>query len=117
MDQMQSPILPWISKRFVASIDDRAVVLHPLKEIVLDVIRPLADLERDRRFGTRQFEIERKRICLPYSSGASENLPRREKTEQRAEHRRRELRFAPHEVVLMAAECRAGLVIDVVLDE
>jgi hypothetical protein len=49
MNQVQPAVPPRIAERLVARVDDRAVVLHPLIKIVLDVIRPLADLKIDRR--------------------------------------------------------------------
>ena len=47
-EQMQPPIFAVVRERLVARIDDRAVELHPLIDVVDDVIGPLAELEIDR---------------------------------------------------------------------
>ena len=114
---MQPAIFPIIRERLVARVDDRAVELHPLVDVVHDVIGALADLEIDVRLRLRELEVERQRVRLPHPAGAGENLARGEEGEQRAEHRRSELRLALHQVILVAAEGRAGVMIDVVLDE
>ena len=116
-EQMQPPVFAVIGERFVARVDDRAVELHPLVDVVDDVIGALAELEIDRPVRLRRLEIERERIGLADAAGAGEDLPRGEKAKQRAEHVRRELRLPLHQVILMAAERRAGVVIDVVFDE
>ena len=93
---MEPAIFAIIGQGFVARVDDCAIKLHPLVDVVDDVVGALAELERDRRLRLRRFEIERERVGLPHSAGAGENLARREKCEQRAEHRRGELRLAFH---------------------
>src|SRR4051794_37624893 len=104
---MQSAILPVVRERLVARVDDRAVELHPLIDVVHDVIGALADLEIDARIALRDLEIEGERVRLPHPARAGEKLPRGEKGEQRPEDRRRELRLAFHEVVLVTTEGRA----------
>ena len=47
MDQVQPSIKTRVGQRFIAGVNDGAIVLHPFKEIILDVIRALADLERN----------------------------------------------------------------------
>ena len=116
-EQMEPAIFAIIGQRLVARVDDGAIELHPLINVVDDVIGALAQLKRDRRFRLRRLEIERQRIGLPYSAGAGENLSRREKREQRAEHRRRELRLAFHQIIFVATKRRAGVMIDVVLNK
>ena len=44
-EQMQAAILAIVGQRLVARVDDRAVELHPLVDVVDDVIGALADLE------------------------------------------------------------------------
>ena len=116
-EQMKPAIFPVIGQRFVARVDDRAIELHPLVDVVHDVIGALAELEIDRRFRCGGFEIKRERIGLADAARAGKNLARGEKREQRAESRGRELHLALHQVILVAAEGRAGVMIDVVLDE
>ena len=65
-EQMQPAILAVIRQRLVARVDDRAVELHPLIDVVHDVIGTLADLEIDARFLLRKLEIERERVRLPH---------------------------------------------------
>src|SRR5205823_2767984 len=55
MDQMQAPILPGVGQRFIACVDDGAIVLHPFEEIVLDIIRPLRDLKQCRLLALNHF--------------------------------------------------------------
>src|ERR1700730_1300226 len=87
-EQMEPAIFSIIGQRLIARVDDGAVELHPLVNVVDDVVGALAELKRDRRLRLRWFEIERERVCLPYPASAGENLARGEKGEQRAEHRR-----------------------------
>ena len=49
MSKMQPPIFAIIGQRLVARIDDGAIELHPLVDVVHDVIGALADLEIDLR--------------------------------------------------------------------
>src|ERR1700737_1767812 len=114
---MEPAELSIIRQRLVARVDDRAIKLHPLIDVVHDVIGALAQLKLDTRFGTRRLKVERERISLTDTAGAGENLPRREESQQSAEHRRRELGLAAHEIVFMAAKRRAGVVIDIFFDE
>src|SRR5215218_10260638 len=114
---MQAPVFAVVGQRLVARIDDGAVKLHPLVNVVHDVIRALTDLERDRALRGRRLEIERERIRLPDAARAREDLARGEKREQRPEDGRTELRLPFHEIILMATEGRAGVMVDIVLDE
>ena len=114
---MEPPIFSVIGQRLVARVDDGAVELHPLIDVVHDMIGALAELEIDLRLRLRQFEIKREWIGLADPARAGKNLPRGKKSEQRAENRWRELRLAFHQIILMTTKRRAGVVIDVVLDE
>ena len=116
-EQVQPAIFPIICERLIARVDDRTIELHPLIDVVHDVIGALADLKIDARFALRNFEIKRERVRLPHSARAGENLPRGEEREQRPKDGRRELRLALHEVVLVTTKRRAGVMIDVILDE
>src|SRR5206468_4128155 len=98
-------------------IDDGAIELHPLVDVVDDVIGALRELKIDRLSAIRLLEIEGQRTRLPDATRAGEDLPRREKGEQGPEDARIELQIAPHQIILVAAKRRAGEVIDVVLHE
>src|SRR5438477_3349629 len=114
---MEPPVSPIIRERLVARVDDGAIELHPLVNVVDDVIGALAELKIDVDLGLRELKIERKRVRLPDASGAGENLARGEKGEQRSQDRRSELRFAFHQIILVAAKGRARAVVDVVFDK
>ena len=45
VQQMEPAILSRVGQRFIPGVDDRPVELHPLKQVVVDVVRPLADLK------------------------------------------------------------------------
>src|ERR1700731_600025 len=114
---MEPPIFPVIRQRLVARIDDGAIELHPLVDVIDDVVRALAELEIDVDLGLRKLKIERERVRLSDAAGTGKNLARGEKGEQGAEDRRSELRFAFHQIILVTTEGRAGAVVDVVFDE
>ena len=81
------------------------------------MIGALAELKIHVHLGLRKLKVECERIRLPHPTRAGENLTGREKSQQCAEHRRGELGFPFHEIILVAAEGRAGFVIDIVFDE
>jgi len=114
---MEPPVFSIISERLIAGVDNGAIELHPLVDVVHNMIGALAELEIHGHFGLRELEIERERVRLSHPTRACENLARGEKSQQCAEHGRRELRFPLHEIILVATEGRAGFVIDVVFDE
>src|SRR6266545_5563666 len=114
---MQPPIFPVIGQRLVARIDDGAIELHPLINVVDDVISALAQLEIHLALRLRLLEIERQWIRLPDAPRSGENLARRQKSQQRSENRRRELRLASHQIILVATKRRPGVIVHVVLDE
>jgi len=114
---VQPPVPPVVRQRLVARIDDRPVELHPLVDVVHDVIRSLRDLEIDRLAAARHLEIERQRARLSHPPRPREKLPRREEREERPEDARIELQVPPHQVILVAAKRRARHVVHVVLDE
>ena len=71
---MQPPIFPVIGQRLVARIDYSAIELHPLINVVDDVISPLAQLKIDLALRLRRLEIERQRVRLSDASRAGKNL-------------------------------------------
>src|SRR5512133_3464342 len=114
---MQPPIFPVIGQRLVAGIDDGAIELHPLINVIDDVISTLAQLEIDLALWLWRLEIERQWVRLPDSPRSGKNLAGREKGQQRSKNRGGELRLASHQIILVATERRAGVMIHVVLDE
>ena len=62
---MQPPVFPVIGQRLVARVDDGAIELHPLINVVDDVIGALAQLEIDLALRLRRLEIERQWVRLP----------------------------------------------------
>src|SRR5439155_25748270 len=116
-EQMQAPILPVIGQRFIPRVDDGAIELHPLIDVVHDVIGALAQLKIDLRLLRRRLKIKRQRIGLANTAGAGEDLSRCQKGEQRSKNRRRELRLSFHQVILVATKSGAGVMINVVLDK
>src|SRR2546429_147129 len=102
--QMEPPVSPVIRERLVARVDDGAIELRPLINVVDDVVSALAELKIDVDLGLGKLKIECERVRLPDAAGAGENLARGEKGEQRAQDRRSELRFAFHQIILVAAK-------------
>src|SRR5713101_6752542 len=98
---MQSPIFPVIGQRLVAGVDDGTIELHPLINVVDDVIGALAQLKIHLALSLRWLEIERQRIRLSNASCAGEDLTGRQKSQQRSENGWRELRLAPHQIILV----------------
>ncbi len=114
---MQPPILPVIGQRFIPRVDDGAIELHPLIDVVYDMIGTLAELKIDLLLLWRRLKIESQRIGLANTAGAGEDLSCCQKSEQRSKNRRRELRLSFHQVILVATKSGAGVMIHVVLDK
>src|SRR5215471_8395738 len=114
---MQPSIFPVIGQRLVARVDDGAIELHPLINVVDDMIGALAQLKIHLALCLRRLEIERQRIRLSNTSRSSEDLAGRQKGEQRSKNRRRELRLTSHQIILVAAEGCTSVMVHVVLDE
>ena len=74
---MQPAIFSVISKGFVARVDDGAIKLYPLINVVHNVIGALTELKIDLGLRLRRLEIECEWIRLSDSAGASKDLPRR----------------------------------------
>src|SRR5437870_225640 len=114
---MQPPIFSIIRQWFVACINDSAVELHPLIDVVHDMIGALAKLEIDLCLLLRRLEIKRQRIGLTDSTGASKDLPGRQKSKQRPKNWRRELRLALHQIILVTTKRGARVVIEIIFDK
>ncbi len=74
---MQPPILSVIGQRLISRVDDGAIELHPLIDVVHDVVGALAELKIDLCLRLLRLEVERQRIRLADATCACENLPRR----------------------------------------
>ncbi len=61
---MQPAVFPVIGQRLVPRVDDRAVELDPLVDVVDDVIGALGNLEPDRTRPARAVKLERQRVGL-----------------------------------------------------
>ena len=114
---MQSTIFPIVGEGLIAGIDDCPIELHPLVDVIHDVISPLADLEIHVTRPIGQFEIRSERIRLSNPAGTSKNLTGRQERQKRRQYFWSELRFPVHQIIFVAAECRTGVVIDVVLEK
>src|SRR2546429_7689568 len=114
---MQAPIFPVIGQRLVAGVNDGAIELHPLINVVDDVIGSLAQLKIHLALWLRCLEIERQRIRLSNASRAGEDLAGRQKSQQGSKNRRSELGLASHEIILVATKRCTGVLVHVVLVE
>src|SRR5437588_12666670 len=114
---MQSPIFPVIGQRLVAGVDNGAIELHPLINVVDDVIGALAQLEIHLARWLGRLEIERERIRLSNASRAGEDLPGGKKSQQRSKNRRSELGSAPHQIILVPTNRTTVVMVHVVLDD
>src|SRR5947209_20611436 len=114
---MQPAIFSVISQWLVACIDDGAIKLHPLINVVHDMIGALTQLKIDLGLRSRRLEIEREWIRLTDAPRPGEDLTRRQESQERSQDRGRELRLPFHQIILVAAKRRAGVMIHVVLDE
>src|SRR5215471_3768299 len=112
---MKSPIFSIIRQRLVARVDDGAIELHPLINVVDDVISTLAELKIYLRFRLRRLEIKCQWIRLTNATRARKDLSGRQKRKQCSEDWRRELRFPFHQIILVATKRGPGVMIDVVL--
>src|SRR5947207_12193672 len=100
---MEPAIFPVIGERLIARVDDGAVELDPLVDVVDNVVGALAELEIDVGLRLRELEIERERVRLPHPSSSCENLAGREKSEERPQDRRREPRILLHQILYVTA--------------
>src|SRR5437762_7035471 len=114
---MKPPIFSVIGQRFIACVDNGAIKLHPLINIIHNVVSTLTKLKIDLRLRSWWLEIECEWIRLTDASGAGKDLPRRQKSKQRSENWWRELRLPFHQIILMATKRGPGVMIDIVLDK
>ena len=68
-EQMQAAILAVIGQRFVTGIDDRAVELHPLVDVVHDVVGTLRNLKVHRLIVAAVVKLEGEGIGLADAAG------------------------------------------------
>ena len=82
MDQVKPPEPAPIRQRFVANIQNRAIVLHPLETIIHDEVGALAELKRDGLLSSRELRTEQ--ICAAGAdpARAAEQNPNGQKREQ-----------------------------------
>src|SRR5438874_2667318 len=114
---MQPPIFSIIRQWFVARINDSAVELHPLIDVVHDMIGALTKLEIDLCLLLRRLEIKRQRIGLTNAARAGKDLAGRQKSKQCPKNWRRELRLALHQIILVTTKRGARVVIDIIFDK
>ena len=72
---MQPPIFSVIGQRLISRVDDGAIELHPLIDVVHDVVGALAELKIDLCLRLLRLEVERQRIRLADATCAREDLP------------------------------------------
>lgn len=106
-----------ISEGFVAGIDDGAVELHPLEEFVIDVIGALAELEKRMGAGAEVVAAVFGAEGRADSSGAGVESAQGEEGEDGEDIGLGEGCGTSEEVIFVAAEGGAGVVVDVVADE
>src|SRR5206468_6533733 len=101
-EQMKAPIFSVIGQWLIARINNGAIKLHPLIDVVHDVIGALTQLKIDLRLWLRRLEVECERIGLADTTGAGKDLSGRQESEQRTQDRRRKLGFPFHQIIFMA---------------
>src|SRR5204862_973075 len=116
-EQVKPPVFSVIGQRLVTCVDDGAIELHPLVDVVHDMIRTLAKLEIHPCFQSRRLEIKRQWIGLTDAAGAREDLSRRQESKKCPGNWWCELRLPLHQIILMTTKRGASVVIDVIFDE
>ena len=101
---MEAAIFPRVGQRFVAGIDDGAIELHPLEKIIVDVVRPLADLEMAVRAVPQQVAAQLGAGGRADPPGPGKKQAQRQKRQQGQNIAFGERRGTAHEVVLVAAK-------------
>ena len=117
MQEMEPAVTAGIGQRFVPRVDDGPVELHPFEEIVVDVVRPLADLEEIGFPRPGQIAPRLRRHGRAHPARPAEQHAHSEEGQQRQDVSLGQLGRTSDEVVLVAAERRARIVVDVVPDE
>src|SRR5258708_1039981 len=114
---METAILARVGEWFIASVNDGAVVLHPLEEIILDVIGALADLKKGGFLALHDFSAKSRRPNRADSPRAGKQNPKCQEGEERKHVLFVKRRFAVERVVFVTAKGRAGVMVHVVADE
>ena len=114
---MQAAVFPRIGEGFVARVDNGAVELHPLKQVVIDVIRALADLEMAVGAVPQQIPAQLRAGRRTDPARAGEEQTQRQKREQSEYVVLRQGGGTPDEIIFVAAERRAGVMVHVVANE
>jgi hypothetical protein len=117
MKKMEAPIFPRIGERFVPSINDRAIKLHPLKKIVVDIVRALADLKMAISSMTQKVAAKFRTRGGTDSACTHKQLTQSKKRQQRQNVCLSQRSGTPDEVIFVATKCRTGIVIDIITDE
>ena len=104
---MEAAVFPRVGQRFVAGVDDGAIELHPLEEIIVDVVRPLADLKMAVRTVAQQVAAQLSARSRTDPPGPGKEQAQGQKREQGENVAFGERRGTAHEVILVAAEGRA----------
>src|SRR5436190_15712200 len=106
--------MPRVGQRFVTGVDDRAIVLNPFEEIVLDVIGALADLERSGLLSRWRFAAETGGPDAADAARTAKQHAQREKREQGHHVALMQRRLAFERIVFMTPERRARVMVDVI---
>src|SRR5437899_1703716 len=113
---MEAAILARVGQWLITSVNNGAIVLHPLEEIILDVIRPLADLKQRRFLALHDFAAKARGPNRADAPRPGEQNPEGEESEQREDVFLVERCLAIERVVLVTAEGGAGVMVHVVAD-
>src|SRR5256886_2831543 len=114
---MESAVFPRVRQRFVARVDDGAVELLPFKQVVIDILRALADLEMAVGAVPQQTAAQLRARSRTDPARSGEEQTQRQKRQQCQHVVLRQWSGPAHEVVFMATEGRAGVMVHVVADE
>src|SRR5690349_23067869 len=114
---MQPAVLAGIGQRFIAGVDNGAIELHPFKQVVVDVIGALADLEMVVRARADQVAAQLRSRSRSNPAGTDIKLPERKKSQQRQYIGLGQRSGTAHQIIFMATESGARVVLDVVADE
>jgi hypothetical protein len=117
MEEVEAAEAFGIGEGFVAGIDDGAIELHPLEEFVIDVIGALAELEKGMGAGAEMVAAVFGTEGGADAAGAGEEGAEGEEGEDGEDIGLGEGSGTSEEVIFVAAEGGAGVVVDVVADE
>ena len=80
--QMEAAVFARVRERFITRIDNRAVELHPLEQIVVDIIGALADLEMAVRAVAQEVAAQLRAGRRPHPPRADKKLPQSEEGQE-----------------------------------